>query len=125
MQTPAEEPRATAPGYEPAEANRPFWPVAAAFLAGGIGVFAIGLITTLAEASESLKDWLQLSDPVGPLSGKTLVAAAAFVVSWPILHLVLRGRDVSERVVFTVTAVLVVLGLIGTFPTFFESFAPE
>ena len=117
------EPRT--PSWETDEEDRPFWPVAAAFLAAGIGVFVLGLVTTLAEAVETFKEWLQFSDPVGPLSGKTLLAVAAFVVSWPILHVALRGRDISERTVYMLTAALVVIGLIGTFPTFFESFAPE
>ena len=110
---------------EPELADRPFWPVAAAFLAGGFGVFVLGLLTTLAEASESLSRWLQFSDPVGPLSGKTIFGVAAFVVSWPILHLVLRGRDISEKAVYLVTSLLVLAGLVMTFPTFFEQFAPE
>ena len=32
------------------------------------------LFTTLAEASSAVKDWLQWSDAVGPLSGKAIVS---------------------------------------------------
>jgi hypothetical protein len=45
----------------------------------------LGLLTTLAEASTSFKDWLQWSDDVGPLSGKTILAVAAWLVSWAVL----------------------------------------
>jgi hypothetical protein len=107
------------------EADRPFGPVAAAFLAAGIGSLVLGLLTTLAEASATLKEKLQFSDPVGPLSGKTIISVAAWAVAWVVLHLVLRRQDPAPRTTFLVTAVLVALGLLGTFPTFFERFAAE
>jgi hypothetical protein len=107
------------------ERDKPIWPVAAAFLAAGFGVLVLGVLTTLAEASQSLKDWLQFFDPVGPLSGKTLLSVAAWLVAWIVLAFALRGREVSERAVYWATGAMMVLGLIGTFPTFFESFAAE
>ncbi len=51
--------------------DKPEGPIAAAILAGGIGCLTLGIFTTLAEASTSIKDWLQWNDRVGPLSGKT------------------------------------------------------
>ncbi|MBI4259204.1 MAG: hypothetical protein HY658_01440 [Actinobacteria bacterium] len=107
------------------EAPLSFGPLAAAFLAAGIGALVLGILTTLASASSSIKDALAFTDPVGPLSGKTTIAVAAWVVSWPILHLALRRRDPAPGKVYWATALLVVLGLIGTFPTFFEAFAAE
>jgi hypothetical protein len=107
------------------EGDKPFWPVAAAFLAAGFGVLVLGVLTTLAEASQSLKDWLQFFDPVGPLSGKTLMAVGAWLVAWIVLSIALRGRELSERTVYWITGGMVVLGLIGTFPTLFETFAAE
>lgn len=107
------------------EGDRPFWPVAAAFLAAGFGVLVLGLLTTLAEASQSLKDWLQFTDPVGPLSGKILLSLGAWLVAWVVLTIALRGRQVSERTVYWATGVMILLGLIGTFPSFFEQFAAE
>jgi hypothetical protein len=50
------------------------------------------VFTTLAEASTSVKDWLQWSDAVGPLSGKVIMAVLVWLVSWAILHVVLRSR---------------------------------
>ena len=41
---------------------RPDGPAAAAMLAAGIGVFALGLLTTLSEASTALHDWLEAWD---------------------------------------------------------------
>jgi hypothetical protein len=117
----------TAPGAAPAmeEADKPFWPVAAAFLAAGFGVLVLGFLTTLAEASEGLKDWLQFMDPVGPLSGKTLVSVAAWLVAWAVLAVALRGREIAPRTVFWITGVMIAVGVVGTFPSFFEKFAAE
>ena len=105
--------------------DRPFGPVAAAFIAAGIGVFVLGILTTLAEASTAVKDALQWSDSVGPLSGKTIIAVAAWLVAWAVLHIAFRNRTLEPRRVYWITGLLVVLGLLGTFPSFFEKFASE
>jgi hypothetical protein len=116
---------AEVPSREDLDEDVPFTPVAAAFIAAGIGIFTLGILVMLAEASESIAGWLQFSDPVGPLSGKTIIAGATWLVSWPILHMALRGRELEPRRVFMFVGVLIVLGLLMTFPTFFEQFAPE
>jgi hypothetical protein len=95
------------------------------FLAAGVGAAVLGILTTLAEASEGVKSWLEWSTSVGPLSGKTIIAVIAFVVAWVVLGIGLRGRNPKPSTVFTWTAVLVVVGLVLTFPTFFQAFAPE
>ncbi len=105
--------------------DKPFGPVAAAFFSAGIGALALGILTTLAEASESIKGKLELSKSVGPLSGKTIFAVAAWIVSWLILHFAIRDRKVDPKKVFVWTGVLVVIGIVLTFPTFFLLFAPE
>ncbi len=112
----------------PAEGSaptRPFGAAAAVLIAAGIGSLVLGVLTTLAEMSEGIKERLTLSEPVGPLSGKTVFAVAAFLLSWAILHPALRQRDPSMRMVFTLTALLVGAGLLFTFPPFFTLFAGE
>jgi hypothetical protein len=47
------------------------------------------------------------------------------VPAWVVLGIGLRGRDPKPSTVFTWTAVLVAVGLVLTFPTFFTAFAPE
>src|SRR4051812_37189182 len=57
----------------------PNGPAAAAFLACGVGSAVLGLAIVLVEASPGhVKSWLNFYDPVGPLSGKTIVAVVAF-----------------------------------------------
>lgn len=98
---------------------------AAALLAGGIGCFVIGLMTTLAEfpALLSLKNALNWYNPVGPLSGKTGVGIIAFVLAWALGHYLLRTKEVSLKLYFTISLVLTFLGFLLTFPPFFQLFA--
>jgi hypothetical protein len=113
------------PVPEYAEAtDKPEGPVAAAILAAGIGALALGVLTTLAEASAPIKEFLNLYDPVGPLSGKTTGAVIIWLVAWLVLHLIYRTKPVESRLALTVSLVLIALGVIGTFPVFFQAFAP-
>jgi hypothetical protein len=106
------------------EPDKPEGPISAAILAAGIGAAALGLFTTLAEASTGIKDWLQWSEPVGPLSGKTAMAVIVWLLSWVVLHIMLRNRAYESRRALGVALVLIVLGVLGTFPTFFQLFTP-
>ncbi len=96
---------------------------AAALLAVGVGAFVLGLLTTLAEASTSVKDFLQFNDRVGPLSGKTIIAAAVYFGALLVFALIWRRRQLALKPVFIAAVVLLVLGFLGTFPTFFQAFA--
>jgi hypothetical protein len=107
------------------EIERPTGPVAAAVLATGIGAFVLGLLTTLNEASTGVHDFLEFDEGVGPLSGKTIIAVIAYFASWAILHGLWRRQNSALRPILIATAVLIVLGILGTFPTFFQAFASE
>lgn len=107
---------------------RPDGPAAAALLAAGVGVFALGVLTVVNEASASIHDWLESWDfdqGVGPLAGKTTLAVVVWLVSWAVLSIALWRKEVNLRVWFWVAAVLVALGFLGTFPPIFLSFAAE
>lgn len=80
----------------------------------------LGILTSGAEAIAPLKTFLTFNSCVGPLSGKTGGAVAAYLVSWAILAYPYRDRDVSMRRAFTVTFVLVTIALVLTFPLFYE-----
>jgi hypothetical protein len=107
------------------DVERPTGPIAAAVLAVGIGAAVLGLLTTLSEASTGVHDFLEFDKDVGPLSGKTIIAAAAYFASWAVLHGLWRRQNPVLRLILIVTAVLIALGVLGTFPTFFQAFAPE
>jgi hypothetical protein len=108
--------------------ERPDGPAAAAMLAAGVGMFTLGLLTVLNEASTGLHDWLEsweFDQGVGPLAGKTTLSVIVWALSWIALAIGLRGRDVNLKTWFWVALVLGVLGFIGTFPPVFEAFAAE
>ena len=106
-------------------AEPPSGPAAAAILAAGVGALTLGILTTWAEASEGFAEKLQWNDRVGPLSGKTIISAIVYVAAWIVLHFVWRKSNPPLRRIVTISVLLLVLGLIGTFPKFFELFAPE
>lgn len=99
--------------------------VGAAFIASGIGSFFLGLMIVLTEmpSGAGLKSFLTWVGPVGPLSGKTGVAVIAFVVSWVALHFVFKNRALTLTRSFVIALVLLVLGLLMSFPPVFEIFA--
>jgi hypothetical protein len=108
--------------------DRPDGPAAAAAFAAGFGIFVLGLLTVLSEVSVPLHDWLETWDfdqGVGPLAGKTTLAAIAWALSWIVVAALLRKREVNLKLWFVLSLVLGILGAIGTFPPIFLSFAPE
>ena len=100
-------------------------PPAAGLIAAGIGAVTLGLFITLAEASTEIKDWLQWNDRVGPLSGKTILAVVAYFGSFLILGLWWRRKTFALRSILVVAGLLVVVGLLFTFPPIFQAFASE
>jgi hypothetical protein len=103
----------------------PKGPVVAALVAGGLGSAALGLMTVLAEAAAGVKAALNWWNPAGPLTGKSLVGVIVFLVSWAILHMVFRGKNVNFTRAATIAFILLGLGLLGTFPPIFGLFAAE
>ena len=100
-------------------------PPAAGLVAAGVGAFTLGLFVTLAEASTGIADWLSWYDRVGPLSGKTILAVIAYLASFVVLGLVWRGKAFALRSILIVAAILVLLGLLFTFPPIFQAFASD
>jgi hypothetical protein len=96
---------------------------AAALGAGGIGAFVMGLVTTLSEAPSSFGSALNWYNPAGPLSGKTTVAVIVWLIAWAILGNQWKDKDVDFDKISMIALVLLLLGILGTFPPFFELFA--
>jgi len=94
----------------------------ASMIASGIGSLVLGIMIVLSEVNADIRTFLTWNSGVGPLSGKTGVAVIAFVVSWAILHYAFQRRAISLTASFVVTLVLLVLGLLLTFPPVFLSF---
>ncbi len=98
----------------------PTGPAAAAVVAAGLGLMALGLSQVGAEASESFKAWLQAvgnawmpgAGGIGPYSGKETVALVVWCGTWAGLHFAWRRREVSVTVAGV--AALILIGLATT-----------
>ncbi|MCJ1676210.1 hypothetical protein MTF65_02305 [Streptomyces sp. APSN-46.1] len=97
-------------------------PISAAIIAAGIGAAVLGLLTTLAEANASVKDAMEWSTSVGPLSGKTTLAVVVWLLAWAALHAALRSKPYETTRALVISLVLIGLGVLGTFPEFFQIF---
>jgi hypothetical protein len=95
-------------------------PAAAAMLAAGIGAALLGSVVTCAEAILPLRQALTFSKAVGPLSGKTTVTMVAWLGVWAVLHWRWRERHLPFRRMAVAIVVLVLVGLLGTFPPVYE-----
>lgn len=94
----------------------------ASMIASGIGSVVLGIAIVLAETNADFKTFLTWNSGVGPLSGKTGLAVIAFLVSWVALHYAFQRKAITLTTAFIVTVVLVVLGLLLSFPPVFMSF---
>lgn len=103
------------------EEARPSGPAAAVVLAAGLACFALGLLTVLTAVSGAVSDALTLSDRVGDLSGVTTLSTAVFFAAWLGLALVWRYADPPLARVAAAAGLLIALGLLGTFPPFFNA----
>lgn len=86
----------------------------AAFLAAGIGAFAMGLLVILNEAG--LFSAPDVYGPAGGVTGRTTFAAVIWLIGWAVLHHRWKARHIEPRRVYAVTLGLIGLGVLFTFP---------
>jgi hypothetical protein len=103
------------------ELGRPSGPAAAVVLAAGLACFALGLLSVLTATSASVASALTVNDRVGDLSGVTTAVAVVFFAAWGVLAITWRHADPSLIRVGAASAALIALGLLGTFPPFFNA----
>ncbi|MEW6735890.1 MAG: hypothetical protein AB1489_31645 [Acidobacteriota bacterium] len=78
----------------------------AAYLAAMISMLSLGIVVFACEASPSFtvqvhalgKLWIPGAEGIGPYSGKETVMLISWLVSWPILHYLLRGKQLNGLV---------------------------
>jgi hypothetical protein len=106
-------------------AEKPDGPGAAAMIAAGVGIFVLGFFTTGAVISSGLKSflaWWEWGQGVGPLAGKSTVATIIWLITWLVLYLLWKNKDVVLKTAFYIGLTLGILGAIMTFPLFFDLF---
>ena len=104
------------------EEARPSGPAAAVVLAAGLACFMLGLLTVLTVASGAFSDAMTFSERVGDLSGVTTVASLVFFAAWLGLAFAWRRANPPLARVAAAAGLLIALGLLGTFPPFFNAF---
>ena len=90
-------------------------PAAAALIGVAGGILAVALSHVLSEASASFKEgmqvlgnlWMPGAQGIGPYSGKETAGLVVWLLSWMLLHLALRKREVNLVMTGIVTLVLV------------------
>lgn len=113
---------AQSPSTSQTSAARPNGAGAAAILAAGIGSFLIAIFAILADQSVPIKSLLNFYKPTGPLSGVTTSAIVVWLAAWVILHARWRNRTVAFARVSTAAFILLILGLLLTFPPIADLF---
>lgn len=88
----------------------------ASLIASGVGALTLAILICAAEASPKAKAFLNFYNPVGPLSGKTILAVAAYFLSWIILTLFFSKKNIDENISLKITFALLALGLLFSFP---------
>jgi hypothetical protein len=108
-------------------AERPDGPGAAMVISAGFGIFVLGFLTILSEASESFGNVLGTwagDTGVGALAGKTTIASLAYFGSLILLWAIWRKKDIYLKSAFYIGLALGLLGALMTFPPFFVLFVP-
>jgi hypothetical protein len=116
---------ATASAPSPIElgvVSKPNGVAAAAILAAAISSLVLGLMIVTTEAIPAWKTAVTFVGAVGPLSGKTDIMVAAYVGALVLLTAIWRGKTVDFGRVWTASLVFIALGLLGSFPLFYELF---
>ncbi len=95
---------------------------AAAILACSLGCLVIGILTLLVQISPAIAASLNWWSPVGPLSGETGLGIFAWLVSWILLHFILRKREPNMFLVGAFSFLFLALAMVLLFPPFYEKF---
>lgn len=118
MDTQTLAPGATATG--PGTEALPNGPGAAAILGAGIGSLALGIFAFAGDAVPPILHAFNFWMPTGPLSGVTSSAVIVWLIAWYWLSRRWRRRSISLAAVNTAAFVMLVAGLLLTFPPFMD-----
>jgi hypothetical protein len=98
----------------------PNGPGAAAILAAGIGSLALGVFAFAGDAVPAILRAFNFWNPTGPLSGVTLCAVLVWLVAWFYLSRRWQAVNVNLTRINTVSFVMLIAGLLLTFPPFMD-----
>ena len=86
----------------------------AAYLAAGIGAFALGVIVIL--NAIGLIGAPTLYTPAGGVTGRTAIGVVIWLIAWAILHARWKERDCDVRRIHRITLALIITGVVLCLP---------
>jgi len=95
----------------------------AAVFAAWMGLMALAIANIASDVSTDFSNSLKLNAGIGPYSGKEVIWLTVWFVAWPVLHFVLRNRDMDLRKWFGVFLVGMLVAVLLMWPPFFEAIA--
>jgi hypothetical protein len=95
---------------------KPNGPAAAAILAAAAATFSLGVMFTVSHLHAGLAQWLVFREQVGTLSGLSTMAGIIWVSTWAVLTWALWNKDVPFPWLAAIAAILIVAGLLLTWP---------
>lgn len=84
---------------------------------------ALAITNIAAGANDGFKTAITLNSGIGPYSGKEVIWLATWFVSWPILHFVLRNRELDLKKWFGAFLVGLLIAVVLMWPPVFEAIA--
>jgi hypothetical protein len=95
-------------------------PGAAAILSAGIGSGALGVLAFAADAVPAINRVFRFWTPAGALSGVSTTAIVVWLAAWFVLSRRWATRDVSLPWVNLAAGLMLIAGLLLTFPPFMD-----
>lgn len=95
----------------------------AAFLAAWIGLMTLAIVNIAADVNTGFKTAITLNPGIGPYSGKQLLMYTAWFVSWPVLHILLRNKDLNLKKWFGIFLVGTAVAVVLLWPPVFQGIA--
>ena len=98
----------------------PNGPGAAAILAAGVGSMALGVFAFAGDALPAARQAFDVWRPTGPLAGVTCATIAVWLGAWLGLSRLWSKRNVSFGAVNVAAFMMLLVGLLLTFPPFMD-----
>ncbi|OFX17782.1 hypothetical protein A3K71_06635 [archaeon RBG_16_50_20] len=108
--------------------KKPNGAAVAAYISAMLGLLVMGTVHTMTGASASFstwvlsigKLWIPNAQGIGPYSGKETFLLVAWILSWAVLHMLLRKRDVKLAVPVVVFVVGMALATLFVYTPFID-----
>lgn len=95
----------------------------AALLAAWLGLMSLAIANIAADVNTGFKAWITLHEGIGPYSGKEAFLLGIWLLSWPILHVALRHRELDLKRWFGIFLVGMLIATLLNWPPIFEAIA--